>query len=193
MTVKSNKIVASAMKAIKGDKEEEAKEFINKVKESKETFNRVHDKFYAAYRINGKIMPEWQDYFKIDIPKDISPIECIGMLAELAAKYHEASFYYSSASALDKAYGSEREKEYRKVYRRVTDERTGTDKKTAAATTLATLADQEVQEFDDVIYNAQLTKDFWKSILDQLKYSFKVLNDITINNSLELKMEMKTG
>lgn len=193
MSEGTNKIVNSAMKAIKSDKEDEAKEFIKKVRESKETFNRVHDKFYASYRINGKTMPEWQDYFKVDIPKDISPIGCIGMLAELAAKYHEASFYYSSAGALDKAYGAEREKEYRKIYKRVTDERTGPDKKTAAATTLSTLADQEVQQFDDVIYNAQLTKDFWKSILDQLKYTFKVLNDITINNSLELKIVMKTS
>lgn len=188
MTTKANKVVASAMKHIKNDSDDKVKEFIGKVRDSKETFNRVHDKFYAAYRINGKTMPEWQDYFKVDIPKDISPIECIGMLAELAAKYHEASFHYASSGALDKAYGSEREKEYRKVYKRVTDERTGADKKTAAATTLATLADQEVQEFDDVIYNAQLTKDFWKSILDQLKYTFKVLNDITINNSLDLKV-----
>ena len=177
----TKKIVASAMKHIKSDGDDKVKEFITKVRDSKETFNRVHDKFYANYRINGKTMPEWQDYFRVDIPKDLSPSGCKELLASLAAAYHEASFYYTSAGALDKAYGSEREKEYRKVYKRVADERTGTDKKTAAATTLATLADEEVQEFDDVIYNAQLTKDFWKSILDQLKYTFKVLNDITIN------------
>lgn len=183
----SKKIVTSALRQMKSD-DDTAKDFIEKVKESKDTFNRVYDKFYKQYQIDGKTMPEWQEHFKVDVPKDCDVYKCKEILAKLATLHHEASYYYSRSSAIDKAYNSEREKEYRKEYKKTVTEMTTEGKKLPAAGTLSALASEKVQEFDDVIYNSQLTKDFWKSVIEQLKYTFKVVNDMTINNGYELKI-----
>ena len=183
----SKKVVASAMRQMKSD-DDTAKDFIERVKESKDTFNRVYDKFYKQYQIDGKTMPEWQEHFKVVIPKDCDVTKCKEILSRLGTLYHEASYYYSRSNALDKAYNSEREKEYRKEYKRTATEMTTDGKKLPAAGTLSALASEKVQEFDDVIYNSQLTKDFWNSIIKELQYTFKLVNDMTINNSLELKI-----
>lgn len=183
-----SKLVRSAMAKVTSGKDDQAKDFIEKVKDSKETFNRVNEKFYTQYKIDGKTMPEWREHFYVKVEKDAHPSRCKALLAELSEKHQEASFYYSRAGALEKAYGSEREKAYRERYRETTDARTGKDGKAPASTTLQTIASNAVQEYDDVIYNAQIVKDFWKGIIEQLKYSYKLINDITINNGYEIKM-----
>lgn len=184
----SSKIVRSAMSKIKDDKDDQAKEFIDKVKDSKETFNRVNEKFYTQYKIDGRTMPQWREHFHIKIDKDAHPSLCKELLAKLSELHQEASFYYARACALEKAYGSEREKAYREAYRETTNQRTGKDGRAPASTTIQTIANNEVQEYDDVIYNSQIVKDFWKGIIEQLKYSYKLINDITINNGYEIKM-----
>jgi len=63
-----------------------------------------------------------------------------------------------------------------------------TSGKSPAATTLKTLADSKVQEYDDLIVNSQINKEFWKNIIDHLKYLYKVVNDITINTGYEIKI-----
>ena len=183
----SRKIVTSAMRGMKAD-DDTARKFIEKVKESKETFNKVYDRFYSQYQIDGKTMPEWQEHFKVEVPRDADIYKCKEILSRLADLHHEASYYYSRSSAIDKAYNSEREKEYRKEYKKTVTDMTTEGRKLPAAGTLAAIASEKVQEFDDVIYNSQLVKDFWKSVIEQLKYAYKVVNDITIINGYELRI-----
>lgn len=157
---------------------------MKEVKGSKKTFSSVSRTLHDQYLIDGKTVKEWKAYFRVNIPKDANATICKAILAEVAEKYHEATFHYNDALIVDKTYTAAREKSYRVEYTKEIDA-AGSKKPTAAA--IQNKVGVNLQHYDDVTDNARLCLEFWKGVLEQLKYYMKVLTNITINIGYELK------
>ena len=165
--------------------EEEIKSVIASIKSGKDTFRKVQKKLYDQYSIDGKTMNEWKEHFKIQIPPDANASVLKGVSSDLATKYHEATFHYNKALAVDKMYTAAKDKEYRVKYTAEV-KAAGIKKPTAAA--LQNKVGADLQHYDDVIDNAKFALDFWKGIIDDLKYAMKAATNITINIGYELKV-----
>lgn len=167
---------------------DDAKKLIDDLRNAKETFKIVHEQFYKQYTIDDKTLEEWQEEFYVKIPKDANIDQCREIASQLADLHHKATFYLNRSSAEDTAFVSAKDKEYRKEYSAQVTRRQANKEKLPAASTLKTITEERVQQYDDVILSAQLVKEFWKKNLEHLKYVSKLLNDMVIINGYEIKV-----
>ena len=165
-----------------------SKELVASIQDSKAEFVKSHNELRDRYMIDGKTIANWDKRFKLNIPKDATPTQCKELVRDLAELHHEATFYYSQASMAEKAILGRREAEHRAAYADALAE-SGRGTKPVPATTLKTMSDKAVQEIDDILVNASITREFWKEKIEHLKYLYKLINDITINIGYEIKLQ----
>lgn len=184
---RDNSGIGSIVKRLKNDPGI-SKKLVEKVQAGKAEFVKSHKELTDRYMINGKTISDWNNHFKLNIPKDATPTQCKEIMRDLAELHHEATFYYSQASMTEKAVLGRREAEHREAYANGLTESSKALKPTPA-TTLKITADKAVQEIDDILVNAQITQAFWKERIEHLKYLYKLVNDITINTGYEIKLQ----
>lgn len=151
----------------------------------------IHEQFAEAVQdrmmIQGKTMDQWRKHFRIEIPENPDITACKEVDMVLMEKYQEASFLKAMADASHLLQKKGYETQYRQKFEALVSEYKQSGKKLPAKDTLSALAAGKVDDIETGVTYAELAVRFWKEILDNLNYVRKVIENATINNSVEAK------
>jgi hypothetical protein len=141
--------------------------------------------------INDRTPDEWWAHFGLRIEtNNLNPEICKSLLIQIANLYQEASYYYSisnaSFSALEGSQSSEHTKKYKQVVDQLRAEKP--DEKLPAAATIENLVKAEENVIYSAIATAKIAREFWKTILDSLNTTRKIIDTASMNNGIEAKM-----
>jgi hypothetical protein len=155
----------------------------------------IHSSFSDRLKQNlllyDKTIPEWWQHFGVRIETDnLNPEQCRMYGVKIANLYQEASFYYSLAIAemhtLESSSNSNHAERIAELVANWEMEHPGI--KLPAATTLENLARNDENDIYSAISIAKLNKDFWKTVLNSLDTCRKILENSTVNNGIEAKL-----
>ncbi len=142
------------------------------------------------FKINGKSMKDWRDYFYVEMPIDnLTPGICKKISGEIAKLYQEASFYYSVANAETQLLERSSDSSYREKYTAiVANWKKEQESKLPAAATLEILAKFEQDDVYSATAKIKVAKGFWKDVLDSLDTCRKLIDNATFNNNIEARL-----
>jgi hypothetical protein len=162
-------------------------EIILSLKRGKKLHDHFADQFRKSYKISGKLMCNWQEYFKIEIPPDINPEICKMIAIKIMELHQEASFFKAEAEARLTAYKGVSADKYRVEMATLITEFKHSGQKMPAATTLTTLAENAVSGQKNAMIHVEIELNFWKEVLADLANARKLIENATINLGIEAK------
>jgi hypothetical protein len=144
----------------------------------------------TSFFINGKTMDSWRKYFQVNVPADnLNPEICRGIASKLAMLYQEASGYYAMSDAELQVMERGSESQYRNKYEaHVLEYKNAPNGKIPSAATLENLAKAGLDTLYSAISVSQIAKNFWKSVLDSLDTTRKLIENMTFNNHIEANL-----
>jgi len=151
----------------------------------------LHDHFAKQFRegyfIAGKLIADWKQRFQIEIPPDLNPQTCKELDLKILELHQEASFLKAEVDARLAAYRNTNNDRYREKFTALVTEYKNKGDKLPAKDTLAALAEHAVGNIKNAMVHAEIELAFWKEILNDLANSRKLIDNITINLSVEAK------
>ena len=141
--------------------------------------------------ISGKTIREWKEYFHIEIPESPDPEICKQLDMRLADLHQDATFYLSLAQLCkDKATLSSSTK-FEERYKSICDEFRGEgySTKLPAAGTIEALVNAELVDINSIVQIADRETKFWKNIKEHLDMIRRLINDATMNNGIQVKID----
>ena len=151
----------------------------------------IHDIFAEQVKtrivIQGKTMEQWKKHFTLNIPESPTTEDCkiIGM--KLMEMHQEAAFLKAMSEASLMLGKKSYDTDYRQKFTALVSEYKTDGKKLPAKDTLETLAKTELDDIESGLTYAELGVRFWKDMLSDLDYKRKIIENATINNSVEAK------
>lgn len=167
--------------------EELTLELLGQLKKSKQVHDVFADRFRRQYQIGGKLMGEWKSHFHISMSPDLNPATCKELDSKVLELHQEATFLKAESEARLTALKDTNQEKYRMRFTQLVMEYKLKGEKLPAKDTLATLAEQDISATKDAITHATIEVAFWKEILADLYNSRKIINNATINLSVEAK------
>lgn len=167
--------------------EVEAKELIDQLRKGKKLHEEFSKNFNSLYKIAGKLMSEWKQYFKVKIPSDLNPQTCLSIGSKIIGFYQEASFLKAEAEARLAAYKSATDDKYRTRYAELVTEYKAESKKIPAKDTLAELASYDIGDIKNALVHSEIELAFWKEMLNNLNHARKTIENATIGLGIEAK------
>ena len=162
------------------------------IKRGKELFDLVASDMKDAFLIGGKTMEHWRNRFNIPRPPtDADPEVCKSLGMDILVLYQEASFLYSKALAYEQISTAAAEDTYKSRRREIVEEYATGSKRLPGADALDQLVSgsEEVAGAKMAADMGQVHKDFFKQILDRLSNTRKVIENISMNNAVQAKLE----
>lgn len=147
------------------EQQEEAKEFIDSVK------NHLDENF----KIEGKTILEWRMFFTVDIPDEINFSTVIELSKEIAYKYQRAA-YFRDNEIVQSSFVEQGK--FIKYYEAYNDVRTETQQKTGkplAAESCKVAATIATKKMELAIARQKAIKDFWVRTCDVLTEMRKLI------------------
>lgn len=172
---------------------ESAELLIAHLKKGKEVHDIFAQQFRNRYTIAGRTIEDWEKYFKISVPANPDPQVCKSMDMQIMELHQEAAFYFAEASARAQALRKGSDTEYRSRYTALVAEYQKEGKKLPAHKSLEDLTKAETDNIESAVVNADIQKDFWKSIMEHLNMCRRLLENATINSGIEAKMALNYG
>jgi len=168
-----------------------AEELMKRTIDGKHVSEMFGEAINKQYLINGKSMQAWKMQFSLRIPENPDPAQCKRLASQLAALFHEATFYFSLAEAQLDALQSGEFHEFTATFQQmVTDYQIKhPGKSLPAQKTLETLAHGRMLDVKGAINNTKISKNFWKRILESLTEVRKNLEIASKNNYIQLQLE----
>lgn len=163
------------------------------LKKGKEVHDIFAIQFRSRYTIAGQSIESWENYFKISVPENPDPQVCKGMDMKLMSLHQEAAFFFAEAAARSQALKKGSDTEYRSRYTALVAEYKQEGKKMPAHKSMEDLTKAETDNIESAVVNAEIQKDFWKSIMDHLNMCRRLLENATINSGIEAKMALNNG
>jgi hypothetical protein len=152
----------------------------------------IHEQFAQAIQdrmtIQGKTIEQWRNHFKIKIPDNPDIVACKAVDMQLMGLYQEASFLKAMAEAAALLQKKGYDTQYRERFEALVSQYRTEDKKLPAKETLEALARNNVDEVETGLAYAELAVRFWKEIVENLNYLRKIIENVTINNSVESRV-----
>ena len=144
--------------------------------------------------ISGQPMSYWVGRFKLKIPtEDLTP----GALKDLAMKimdlHQEATFMGLLAEAKRQYLQHGNEIAYHTQYMGIYESYESTGKKKPAAQTLESMAKVSNEDVDIAMMYADIETKFWKNILEHLAMCRRLVENASLNISVELKALSNEG
>lgn len=167
--------------------EKKAKEFVEQLKSSKKLHDAYAKTFRDRYQISGKLLSQWREHFRIQMPDDLNPRLCLEVGQKLMALHQEATNLKSDAEARLAAKKTVYQKQFRDAFYDLVEEYKSQYKKLPAKDTLTALAEKQVAELYDAMSHTEIEIGFFKEILADLANSRKLIENATINLSIEAK------
>lgn len=168
-----------------------AEELLKKLLEGKELHDSFANSIEKQLLISGHSMEYWKERFKITIPSDdLTPGRCKQIDLELMDLHQEAYFYKAVAEIHVQMIKRGTDSQIQGRMAALVEEYKG--KRVAAAKMEAT-AKFENDDFESALSIANLELRFWKDILEHLAACRKLLENATLNISVELKALSQEG
>lgn len=164
-----------------------AKKIVNQLKKGKKAYDSFGEILCTQYTIAGKLMNEWREHFKVTLPPDANTQTLQTIDARLMELHEEATFLKARCNAKLHALRDVNAASYRRRYAELVAEYKSKQKKLPAKDTLAALAENDNQETKDQIVHPEIELDFWKAILEDLNYKRRLVENMTLNISVEAK------
>lgn len=165
----------------------QTEEVLEQLKKGKALHDSFAKQFNEEYLVAGKLMTEWRDHFKLQIPPDLNPKVCQDLAVKLMELHQEASFLKAVCDARMRACLGASNIRYRSEFTELVAEYRQRKEKLPAKDTLAQLAERKVGDMKDAVAHAEIELSFWKEILNDLSNCRKLLENATINISVEMK------
>ena len=166
-----------------------SQELFSRADSGEEIFSSFSERVKNNLLIYDKTISEWWSHFGIRIEEDnLNPEVCKQLLKRIANLYQEASFYYSWSSSSSNALESSQSSSHTERYAAVVNDYRGKGEKVPAASTIEQLVKADQDEVYSAIATAKISKDFFKTILDSLNTTRRIIETATINSGIEAKL-----
>jgi hypothetical protein len=156
-----------------------------------EDYKKVRELLNNSIRVSGKTLAEWYtEIYSFKIPDDLSPSETRKLSVKLIKLNRIVSSFQAMANV---RYGSIKESSewlYREKYNELvaTAKATGEGKIPAAAY-LDVMARTKTDDVTQMCMVASVELQFWKDALNYLGRMRKLLENVTMNNAIQNKIE----
>lgn len=165
---------------------------VSRLQKSKKFHQQFAEALMANYQVSGKTLPEWQKYFRLDVPPDLNPQLAIELDLQLMERFQEASFFKAEAELRLSALSGIVQSAHREAFNALYVECKQSNERMPAKDTLALLTEQKIAQEKDALIHAEIEVNFWKSILASLSECRKLIETATISISVEAKALLHT-
>lgn len=152
----------------------------------------AYDDFFKEHtlEISGEPIQNWITKFRLKIPMgDLNPSIMKQLDVEIMNLSQEASFFLACSQAkaqlIQKNSEMQLSQKFLEIYEQYKDKG-----KAPAASVLESLAKTSVQDSEYAFVFADIEVKFWKNILDHLNMCRRLVENATVNISVELKATM---
>lgn len=167
---------------------QQADQLLSRLLKGKEVYELFSNSLRNQLQISGHTMKYWEEKFKIKIQTDnLNPATCIQLDIKLMELSQEASFFLAAAQAKAQMLKRGQEASYNDKFHAILQEYKNKGGKVPAAATLETLAKIDNEDINSAEAIAQVELKFWKEVLDHLNTCRKLLENATLNISVEMK------
>jgi hypothetical protein len=167
--------------------EVQAMELLVQLKAGKSVYEMFQANFRTQYLIAGKSIYEWEKEFKLHIPEESTPQDCKALDIKLLDLHQRAMFHKASAGAILQALKRGVDTQLNSTKTALVTQYKSSNMKLPAATTLESMAKDQMNDVDGAVMSANVAVDFWEDIISHLGFCRKLLENITINNGIEGK------
>ena len=161
------------------------KRLTEELENTQENYKKWVEGFGESYQIQDQTLKYWRSHFLIKLPADIGTDTCKSVDIKLVNLFQEAHGNKGKAEAALSIYKAMYAKEYRSEYASLVRSYDG--KKLPAAGTLVTLTENKLGDMKDSIALAETEVSFWKEMLANLNTIRKIIENATLNISVEAK------
>lgn len=166
----------------------QAEKLLKALLKGKEVYKLFGETMRKQLTISGEPIDHWEKKFKLSIPvDDLTPAICKQLDVQLMDLNQEATFHHAVASAKVQMIKRGCESQFNDKFWALTQEYKEKGKKLPAAATLTTLATIQNDDMESAQSLAQVETKFWKDILDHLATCRRLIENASLNISVELK------
>lgn len=163
------------------------------IKRGKDIHNMFSETVRTGIIIQGKTIEQWQKYFELIIPDTPDTEDCKKIDTFLMKFHQEATFLKCMAEATHSLGKRGYETQYREKFSQLVSEYRQLDKKLPAKETLEVLASVDLDDIETGNTYSELAIKFWKDIIDDLNFKRRAIENLTINNSVQAKLDISSG
>lgn len=146
------------------------------------------NEFNSSFRIDGKSIEEWQEYFYLEVPPDPTSHSITDLESRLLGLYQEASFKKATCLARLKEVKRLCDNRYREECSRLIKEYEKKNKRLPSRATLDNLVRHQIQSISDLQSRIETELQFWKDVLIGLYNNRKVIESLVMNLGIEAKL-----
>jgi len=166
----------------------QADELLLSLLRGKEVHNIFAENLRKTLTISGEPVDVWEKRFRMIIPTDnLTPSMCKELGMKIMDLHQEATFFYAVSLAKSQMIKRGTESSFNSKFWAIYQEHKQTSKKIPAAATLENLARIENEDIEAATSIAEVELKFWKNILDHLSTCRKIIENASLNISVELK------
>lgn len=164
-----------------------ATSMIDQLRTSKKLHDEFAQQFRHQYMIAGRLIKDWKQHFRVNMPPDINTQICQVIDSQLMELHQEATFLKAEAEARLTAQRSANQDKYRTKFAELVTEYKSSGQRLPAKDTLAALAEVDIGETKNATVHTEIELSFWKEILSDLTNCRRLVENATINLSVEAK------
>lgn len=168
-------------------KELSAKDLVAQLRKGKQLHDEFANELNTRYMLAGKLVHEWKEHFKLVLPPDPSTSTLQELDARLLSLHQEAAFLKACCQMHLKAVEDRNSSLYREKFTQLVADYNMKNQKLPAKDTLKVLAEAGLDTLQSVSLHAQIELEFWKEILEDLANARRLVENATLNLSVESK------
>lgn len=153
-----------------------------------EIHNVFTQNFKRQMTISGQSIDHWQNKFKIKVPVDnLTPSLCMELAMKIMDLSQEAAFYHAVAQAKSQMLKRGSDSTYTNRFWMIVQDHKQKNMRLPASATLETMAKVDTDEIESAETISAIETKFWKDILDHLNMCRRLIENTSLNLSVELK------
>lgn len=153
-----------------------------------EIYSVFSQNFQRQMTISGQTIEHWQNKFKIHVPTDnLTPSMCMELAMKIMDLSQEATFYHAVAQAKAQMLKRGADSNYNSKFWFFVQEHKSKGARLPASATLETMAKINNDEIESAETISNIETKFWKDILDHLNMCRRLIENASLNLSVELK------
>lgn len=165
-----------------------AESLMKKMLQGQEVHNTFAESFKKQILVSGKTIDHWREKFYLHIPTDnLTPARCMELAMKIMALAQEVTFHLNVAQAKSQLLKRGFEATYNAKFWEIVQEFKDKGTKLPASATLETMAKINTEEVASAETIAAVELKFWKDMQDHLNMCRKLIENATLNISVEIK------
>lgn len=170
------------------EKKNLTEDLIAQLKKSKQIHDNYAKEFKTRYTtFEGKRLDTLRKDFRVQIPPGLNPRLCLEINSQLNDLFQEATYYKDGAENRLAALKATCDGQFRDEFTKLVNEYKTTGQRLPAKDTLTQLAEYKISALKDALVHAEIEINFWKDVLSNLTNARKLIDNGTINLSVEAK------